>query len=65
MFRYLGRYTHRVGLSNHRLVAVDEHRVTFRTRGDATVTVSPEQFIGRFLLREEEEGILTKPRRLG
>ena len=34
VFRYLGRYTHRVGLSNHRLVSLDEHGVTFRTRGD-------------------------------
>ena len=58
MFRYLGRYTHRVGLSNHRLVAVDEHRVTFRTRGDATVTISPEQFIGRFLLHVLPKGFV-------
>jgi hypothetical protein len=49
VFRYLGRYTHRVGLSNQRLVDFTEKGVLFRTRGDATVCLSPEEFIGRFL----------------
>ena len=30
MLRYLGRYTHRVAISNHRLLAFDGERVTFR-----------------------------------
>jgi len=30
LFQYLGRYTHRVGLSNHRLVTVTPDAVTFR-----------------------------------
>jgi hypothetical protein len=30
--RYLGRYTHRVGISNQRLVSMDERGVTFRTK---------------------------------
>lgn len=30
VLRYLGRYTHRVAISNHRLVAFDGERVTFR-----------------------------------
>jgi hypothetical protein len=50
VFKYLGRYTHRVGISNRRLVALDERGVTFRTRGDATVTVPPDEFLRRFLL---------------
>jgi hypothetical protein len=50
VFRYLGRYTHRVGISNRRIVAVDEHKVTFRTRGEKTVTVSPHEFLRRFVL---------------
>ncbi len=37
VLRYLGRYTHRVAISNHRLLAFDQERVTFRwkdyTRG--------------------------------
>ncbi len=50
VYQYLGRYTHRVGLSNQRLLEVDDHRVRFRTRGTGTATVTPEQFIGRMLL---------------
>jgi hypothetical protein len=50
VFRYLGRYTHRVGLSNHRLLSMDAHGVRFRTRGDKTVTLAPEEFLRRFLL---------------
>jgi hypothetical protein len=49
LYRYLGRYTHRVGLSNHRLLAFDEHGVTFRTRGKQTVTLGTDLFIDRFL----------------
>ena len=50
VFRYLGRYTHRVAISNGRLVSLDNRAVVFRTRGGATASVSPREFIGRFLL---------------
>jgi hypothetical protein len=50
VFRYLGRYTHRVGLSNQRLVAFDSRGVTFRTRGDQKVALTPEEFLRRFVL---------------
>lgn len=50
VLRYLGRYTHRVALSDQRLVAFDDHRVTFRTHGDDTITLPPDEFIRRFLL---------------
>ncbi len=50
VFRYLGRYTHRVGLSNRRLVSLDERGVTFRTHGEKTVTVAPGEFLRRFVL---------------
>jgi hypothetical protein len=55
---YLSRYTHRVAISNSRLLALDEHGVTFRwkdyrakgkTRYKA-MTLSPEEFMRRFLL---------------
>jgi hypothetical protein len=49
VFRYLGRYTHRVGISNQRLLDLTEEGVLFRTKGDATALLPPEQFIGRFL----------------
>lgn len=48
--RYLGRYTHRVGISNDRLVAIDANAVTFRTRGDGVVTLTAEKFLARLLL---------------
>ena len=50
VFRYLGRYTHRVGISNHRLVSFDEHGVCFGTKGGKHAIVPPEEFIRRFLL---------------
>ena len=56
VLRYLGRYTHRVAISNHRLLAFDGDNVTFRWRDYAhgnvqrTMTVSAEEFIRRFLL---------------
>jgi Putative transposase len=56
VLRYLGRYTHRVAISNHRLLAFDGNNVTFRWRDYAhgnvqrTMTVSAEEFIRRFLM---------------
>jgi hypothetical protein len=59
---YLARYTHRVAISNSRLVAMDDHAVRFRwkdyrtadpTTGAVkigTMALSPDEFIRRFLL---------------
>ena len=47
--RYLGHYTHRVGISNHRLLAFDQRGVTFRTRGDGRVTLAPDEFLRRLV----------------
>jgi hypothetical protein len=55
---YLSRYTHRVAISNRRLIAVDEHSVTFtvkdyRIEGPGrytTMTLAVDEFIRRFLL---------------
>jgi hypothetical protein len=55
---YLSRYTHRVAISNQRLVALDEHSVTFRwkdyrARGPTrrtTMTLAAEEVMRRFLL---------------
>lgn len=58
VFHYLGRYTHRVGLSNRRLVSFDDRGVTFRTRGDGKVTVSPDEFLRRFLLHVLPKGFV-------
>ena len=54
--RYLGAYTHRVAISNHRLVALSEGNVTFRWRDSAhsnkqrLMTLPIEEFLRRFLL---------------
>jgi len=50
VFAYLGRYTHRVGLSNHRLVSFDGHDVCFRTKHGKTTTIPAVEFMRRFLL---------------
>ena len=55
---YLSRYTHRVAISNSRLLAMDEHGVTFRWKDyrakgktrHKTMTLAPEEFMRRFLL---------------
>jgi DNA-directed RNA polymerase subunit RPC12/RpoP len=46
---YLGRYTHRVGISNSRLLAVNENEVTFRSKDGRSVTVHPVVFLQRFV----------------
>jgi hypothetical protein len=56
VFKYLGQYTHRVGISNHRLVAFDEHGVCFRTKNGKQITVAPTEFIRRFLLHVLPDG---------
>jgi Putative transposase len=50
VFQYLGRYTHRVGMSNQRLVSFDDHDVCFRTKHGKTTTINAVEFIRRFLL---------------
>ena len=53
---YLGRYTHRVAISDHRILNVQNGQVTFawRDRADGnqakTLTIPCVEFIGRFLL---------------
>lgn len=56
VLEYLGRYTHRVAISNHRLLEADEGQVRFRWRDyrrgnkKRVMTLSAEEFIRRFLL---------------
>ena len=51
VIRYLGQYTHRVALSNHRLVAIDRNRrtVTFRTKTGERVTLDGVAFLARWI----------------
>jgi hypothetical protein len=54
VLRYLGRYTHRVAISNHRILAFDGERVTFRWKDYAhgskqrKMTLSASEFLRRF-----------------
>jgi len=54
--RYLGAYTHRVAISNHRPISLADGQVTFRWRDSAhknqkrLVTLSLDEFLRRFLL---------------
>jgi len=58
VLEYLGRYTHRVAISNHRILDIAEGRVTFqyknyRAHGQSQsgkMTVSAHEFLRRFLL---------------
>jgi hypothetical protein len=50
IYAYLGRYTHRVAISSSRVKHVSDERIRIRTRGDATVEMTPPEFIRRFLL---------------
>ncbi|HEY0710474.1 MAG TPA: IS91 family transposase [Polyangia bacterium] len=50
VFRYLGRYTHRVGISNQRLIDFDGTTVCFRTKNGKTVRIEAVEFVRRFLL---------------
>jgi hypothetical protein len=50
VFEYLGRYTHRVAISNQRLIKMDEREVTFYTKNGKTHSLPHREFIRRFLL---------------
>jgi hypothetical protein len=58
VYQYLGRYTHRVGLSNHRLISVTENEVVFRTREEQTASLHPHEFLRRFLLHVLPRGFV-------
>jgi hypothetical protein len=49
VFAYLGRYTHRVGISNSRIQSMDERGVRFGTKDSRTITLPGVEFLRRFL----------------
>lgn len=49
VYAYLGRYTHRVGISNARLRTMDDRGVTFATRDGGQCTLSGVEFLRRFV----------------
>ena len=64
VLQYLGRYTHRVAISNHRLVSLTDGQVTFRWRDSADhnqqklLTLSLDEFLRRFLLHLLPKGFV-------
>jgi hypothetical protein len=64
VLRYLSRYTHRVAISNRRLIAADDGGVSFRWKDYRiegperwkTMTLSPAEFIRRFLIHVLPKG---------
>ena len=62
VLEYLGRYTHRVAISNERIVAIDEDQVAFRVRADPcsgkkrTMRLPGPAFIDRFFLHVLPKG---------
>jgi hypothetical protein len=64
VLRYLGRYTHRVAISNHRLVSFADGEVTFRWRDSAhnneqkLLSLSLDEFLRRFLLHVLPKGFV-------
>jgi hypothetical protein len=64
VLKYLGGYTHRVAISNHRLVAFEQGQVTFRWRDSAhknkkrLMTLPVDEFLRRFLLHVLPRGFV-------
>ena len=64
LLQYLARYTHRVAISNHRLVSFEHDRVSFRWKDYAhggkqkVMTVSAEDFLRRFLIHVLPRGLV-------
>ena len=62
--RYLGRYTHRVAISNHRLLAFAQERITFRWKDYAhggkqgKMTLGANEFLRRFFLHVLPRGFV-------
>ena len=64
VLQYLGRYTHRVAISNHRLISFADGQVTFRWRDSAhhneqkVMSLSLDEFLRRFLLHLLPKGFV-------
>ena len=64
VLQYLGRYTHRVAISNHRLVSFADGQVTFRWRDSSDhnkqkfLPLSVDEFLCRFLLHILPQGFV-------
>lgn len=58
VYRYLSRYTHRVGLSNRRILDVNEGSIRLQTRGEKSVVLKMEELFRRFTLHILPDGFV-------
>lgn len=64
VFKYLGKYTHRIAISNRRIIDADDKNVTFYAKDYCTdgkykpFTLSGEAFLSRFLLHVLPSGFV-------
>ena len=62
--QYLGRYTHRIAISNGRIASMDEHGITFRVRDrkhagkTKNMTLTGAEFVRRFLMHVLPKGFV-------
>lgn len=56
VYSYLGRYTHRVGISNARILRADGQRVEFATKNGRSCSLDPVEFLHRLLLHVLPKG---------
>lgn len=64
VFKYLGKYTHRIAISNRRIISMDDQNVTFSAKDYLDggkykpMTISGEAFLSRFLLHVLPKGFV-------
>lgn len=56
ILRYLGLYTHRVGISSSRIRSISDQAIVFKTRGQKVCRLHPDEFLRRFLLHTLPKG---------
>ena len=70
VLKYLGRYTHRIAISNHRILSIHDNKVSFKWRDykggpkEKVMTLDADEFMRRFLLHVLPPGF-TKIRHYG
>lgn len=64
VFKYLGKYTHRIAISNNRILSMDSENVTFSAKDYRIdgkyrpMTITGEKFVSRFLLHILPKGFV-------
>jgi hypothetical protein len=62
--QYLGRYTHRIAISNNRIISIGKDTVTFQAKDyknnnqKKTITMKGTEFIRRFLMHVLPKGLM-------